>query len=323
MAVAALLRRAARRVALDDEELGLLGIGRRTVRELSRKIEPVRNRRLARDLSDRRAARLAGARREDDAPDDRCGKRGVFVEPLLERRPHRAVDLRRDLGVVEPVLRLTLELRLEDVRGEKHDEALADVLGRDGDALREKLVRLDIVAHGLRHARTEPVLVRAAGRSRNAVHIRAHVLLGGFGPDQGELEAGLALAREVEGAARRALPPLRHDAGEPVREAALVRHLFADRGLLRLVEEHDAEAAMEIRLGLEPLADLLGVENELPEDLDVGPEANRRARAAHFLTARGLLDPGGRLALRVRLRPLVPVPPHDRRHLRREGADDG
>ena len=50
---------------------------------------------------------------------------------------------------------------------------------------------------------------------------------------------------------------------ELVREAALVRELVAPRRLLGLVEEDDAEAAVEVRLGLEALADLRGVEREL------------------------------------------------------------
>src|ERR1039457_631298 len=249
--VAALLRRAARRVALDDEELGERGVGGRAVRELAGEVQPVRHRRLARDLPGRRTARFARARREDDAPDDLFGKRGVLVEPLFERRTDGSVHLRRYLRVVEAVLRLALELRLEDVRGQEDDEALADVLGRDGDALREQLVRLEIVAHGLRDARPQPVLVRAARRSRNAVHVRAHVLVGRLGPHERELEPGLALAREVERASRRAVAALLNDVREPVRKAPFVSELVAPRRLLGLVEENDAEAAMEVRLGLE------------------------------------------------------------------------
>ena len=62
----------------------------------------------ARDASRARAARMMRA-------DDRLGDGLVVVEPLLERRPHHAVDLALHLGVVEPVLGLALELRLDDV----------------------------------------------------------------------------------------------------------------------------------------------------------------------------------------------------------------
>ena len=51
--------------------------------------------RLARDLLLRRAARLARARREDDARDDRLGDRAVRVQPVLERRPDLRVDRRQ------------------------------------------------------------------------------------------------------------------------------------------------------------------------------------------------------------------------------------
>ena len=67
--------------------------------------------------------RLAGPRRQDDPADDLLGDGGVLVQPVLEGRADGAVDLRRDLGVVEPVLRLPLELRLEDVDGEERRRA--------------------------------------------------------------------------------------------------------------------------------------------------------------------------------------------------------
>ncbi len=60
------------RVALDDEQLALAGIGRRAVGELARQVEPVRDRRLARDRLRRRARRLA--RR---APRGRCARRSA------------------------------------------------------------------------------------------------------------------------------------------------------------------------------------------------------------------------------------------------------
>src|SRR5664280_2455162 len=162
----------------------------------------------------------------------------------------------------------------------------------------------------------------AARRSRNAVHVRAHVLVGRLGPHERELEPGLALAREVERASRRGVAALLNDVREPVRKAPFVSELVAPRRLLGLVEENDAEATMEVRLGLEALADLPGVEGELPEDLGVRPEAHRRARPAHFLAARDLLDLRRRLATGIRLPPFVPVPFDRDGHLRRERADD-
>ena len=64
------------------------------------------------DLLLRRAARLACAGGQDDARDDRLGHRDVLIQPVLERRTHERVDRREDLGVVQPILGLALELRL-------------------------------------------------------------------------------------------------------------------------------------------------------------------------------------------------------------------
>ena len=137
-AVAALLGRSAGRVAFDDEDLALLAAGHRAVAELARQRQPRRRRALARHLGLRRAARLARPRRQDDAPDDGVGHRGVVIEPVLERRPNHRIDGRRHLGVVQLVLRLSLELRLADEDAEHADHAFANVVGRERDALRRR-----------------------------------------------------------------------------------------------------------------------------------------------------------------------------------------
>jgi hypothetical protein len=68
-------------------------------------------------------------------------------------------------------------------------DALADVFGRQRDTLRRQVVRLDEIADRLAEAGAQPVLVRAAGPRRDAVHVRAHVLVGGFGPLKDQIEA--------------------------------------------------------------------------------------------------------------------------------------
>src|SRR5205814_2710736 len=124
-------------------------------------------------------------------------------------------------------------------------------------------------------------LVRAAGRRRDAVDVRPNRLVRRLGPLQRELEARvlLPLERELAGVRRRLLA-LRHDLPQVIRDAALVLELVADGRLLRLVDEDDAEPAVEVRLRLEALADLVGVEEQLAENLRVGPEEDRRPRAA-------------------------------------------
>ncbi len=113
----------------------------------------------ARLASRARAARMMRA-------DDRLGDGAVVIQPVLERRPHRRIDGRQHLGVVQPILGLPLELRLGDEQAEHAGQPLADVLGGQRHALRRQVVRVDVVAHRLAEAGAQAVLVRAAGAGR-------------------------------------------------------------------------------------------------------------------------------------------------------------
>ena len=66
--------------------------------------------------------------------------------------------------------------------------AFADVFGGDRHAFRRQVVRLDEVAHRLAEAGAQTVFVRAAGSGRNAVDVRAQVLVGRLRPLQHEIE---------------------------------------------------------------------------------------------------------------------------------------
>ena len=128
--LAPLLGGAAGGVALDDEQLALGRIGRGAVGELAGQVQPVRDRRLARHRLRGRARRLARLGRQDDPRDDRLAD-GLVLEQAASPAP--GAPRRRpgacDLGVVEPLLGLPLELRLVDVDRQHADEPLADVLG--------------------------------------------------------------------------------------------------------------------------------------------------------------------------------------------------
>ena len=78
--------------------------------------------------------------------------------------PHEVVDRGRHLRIVELLLGLPLEHRLAHEDRQDADDALADVLGGDVEALDLDLVRLHVVADGLDDAALEAALVRAAGR---------------------------------------------------------------------------------------------------------------------------------------------------------------
>src|SRR6185503_16389049 len=161
-AIAALLRGPAGRVALDDEQLAVLAAGSRAIAQLAGQRQTRRRRALAHAFRLRRADRLTGPGSQDDARHDRFRNRLVVIQPVLERRPRHRVHDRRDLRVVQPVLRLALELRLLDEDAEDADDALADVVGRERHALRREIVRVDEIADRLADPGAQAVLVRAA-----------------------------------------------------------------------------------------------------------------------------------------------------------------
>ena len=75
---------------------------------------------------------------QDDAVGDDVAGGAVGVEGVLDGGADDAVDDGRDLGVVEALLGLTLELRLRDLDREDGDDAFARVLGGDGHAARQR-----------------------------------------------------------------------------------------------------------------------------------------------------------------------------------------
>ena len=111
----------------------------------------------ARLASRARAARMMRA-------DDRFGDDAVVIQPVLQRRTHGRIDRRRHLGIVQPILRLPLELRLLDEDAEHAGQPLANVFGGQRHALRREVVRVDVVANRLAETGAQAVLVRAARR---------------------------------------------------------------------------------------------------------------------------------------------------------------
>ena len=147
-----------------------------------------RCRALARHFGLRCAAGLARPRREDDARDDRLGDADVVIQPVLQRRTDDAIHDRQQLGIVQPILGLSLELGFLHERTEHAGQPLANVLGGERHALRRQAVRFDEVADRLADAGAQAVLVRAARTGRDAVDVRPDVLVGRFGPLEHEVE---------------------------------------------------------------------------------------------------------------------------------------
>src|SRR5262245_48438024 len=268
--------------------------------------------------------RRAGSCGENDAARDGVAGGPVRVERVLERRAHDAVDERRHLRVVEALLRLALELRVRDLDGEHRDQALAHVLGGDREAARHEVVDRQVVAHRLREAGAEAVLVRPARRGRDAVHEGEDALVRRLGPrERGvQVEVVLLLVDREDLARERRRAALADDLPEVRPEPVIVAIDGLRAGAL--VVELDGEAAVEIRLRLERLRDALRVEADVGEDLRVGTEEDRRAAAA---PRTDLLERPGRLPTRELLLPLAAVAPdarderlRERRHDRRADA---
>ena len=231
-------------------------------RELAGQRQPGRGGALADHFLLRGAAGLAGARGEDGARDDLLGDRLLAVQPVLERRPHLGVDRGEDLGVVQAILGLALELRLLDEDAEHGDQALAQVLGGQRHALRRQVVRLDVVADRLAEAGAEAVLVGAAGAGGDAVDVAADVLVGRLGPLQRELDADVAVAPVAGQRERRlvdgALVALDDQPIQVGDDAVLVDEGVARAG--RLLDEGQLDAAVQVARRLEALAQQRGVE---------------------------------------------------------------
>ena len=125
-AVAALLGGAARRLALDDEQLGTLRVALLAVGQLAGK-----PRRIERSLAPRQVARLArrvaGPGRLDRLGDDALRHRRIALEELAEMLVDGGDHLALDVAV-ELALRLALELRLRQLHADHGGEALPDVV---------------------------------------------------------------------------------------------------------------------------------------------------------------------------------------------------
>src|SRR5690606_30831166 len=349
--------RAARGVALDDEDLALLGAVRLAVAQLARHAAGLEQPLAAGGLA-RLARRDARLGRLDRLADDVAALVRVRVEPVGELLVDDALDERLRLGVAELGLRLALELRLAELDGHDGGEALADVVAREVVVLvlEDALVARVAVDEG-RHRGAEALLVRAALRRGDRVRVGVDglgvrgrplhrdldrdALLGVLGLEVDDVRVDeLDLLRRVEvldvvdeaavvlvrDRARRRRRPGR---GGAVRgRDAVGRRVLAAGDLVAgvevgraLVGQGDAQALVEERHLLEARAQRLEVELGGLEDLRVGPERLRRPGGVGRLAALELAD--GLAAVRELLAPRVAVALDLGDDAGRERVDDG
>ena len=125
--VAALLGRAAGRLALDDVDLALRRIALLAVGELAGQRHVVERALAAHEVA-RLARRFARERRVDRLRDDPLGDGRVLLEERAQPVVDDALDDALDLGVAELGLRLAFELRLRNLHRDDRRHAFADVV---------------------------------------------------------------------------------------------------------------------------------------------------------------------------------------------------
>ena len=207
VAVAALLGRAAGRVALDHEQLGQGRVPHRAVGELARQVRV-----LERGLAPREIPRLA---RCLPSPcglhalvDDQARLRRIllekFSEPTVHGRLHEALDRR----VAELGLRLPLELRVGELDRDDRGQALADVIALEVVLLllqQPLLARIGVQRAG--QGRAEAAEVRAALVGVDVVGEREQVLLERAVPLERHLDlADVVVVDQVDDLAGRSGP---------------------------------------------------------------------------------------------------------------------
>src|SRR5579883_974361 len=316
--VAPLLRRPARRFALDQEQLAALRVPLLAVRQLVR--HPAR---FERSLAPRQVAslarRLPRARRLDRLPDDLPSHRRILIEKLhqflVDEGLHRALDV-----AVQLALRLPFELRLRHLHAHHRRQSLADVVA--GQVLvffLEQPLALAKRVHRPRQRRVESLQVRPAVhrvdvvcKTENRLRISVVVL-------ESELHVQHAAVRQVPLPLRVDRLIVQHrlaavqvldEFRDPAREQELRRLL-----LLPLVRQRDLEALVQKRQLPQPRRQRVVVEYRGFHDRRVRLERNPRSRLPPGLShplqrrlrnaARILLLPGISIAPDLELQPLA------------------
>jgi len=175
LAVAALLGRAAGRIALHQEQLAQRRIALGAVRQLAGQRAGIQRAFAAGQIA-RLARRLAGPRRQHALLDHLAGDRRVLLEvrrqPLVDDGRHDALDL----AVAQLGLRLALELRIGHLDAHHRHEAFADVLAGHRVLFLQQLVGAAVDVDHARQRAAEAAQVRAALDRVDVVRVGQHRL---------------------------------------------------------------------------------------------------------------------------------------------------
>ena len=302
-AIAALLGRAARGVALDDEQLGQRGVAHGAVGELARQRGV-----LQRGLAAREVARLArggaGLGGRHGLLDDLVGLLRVLLEELGQRAVDDVLDEAGHARVAELGLGLALELRVLQLHRDDGGQALAHVLARQRVVLLAQVPLVPRVAvEGAGQRGAEARQVRAALVRVDVVGEAVDRLLVGGVPLHRDLDRALvAVGLEEDDLLLDGLLVLVEVADE-VLDPALVVELGLG-ALGAQVGQRDAEAAGEEGGLAQALLERRELEVERLEHLGVREEGDDRAGLVRRLA---LLQRALRHAASVGLAPGVAV----------------
>ncbi len=280
LAIAPLLGRAARRIALDDEDLRERRILLLAVGQLARQPDAVEQPLAARHLA-RLARGLARARRVDDLAADGLRVDRFLEQVLVERVGHDLLDRGPCLGRHQLVLGLAGELGVGHLDRQHAGQALAHVVaaGLDFGLLRE-FVLLDVLVDDARHRRAQPGEVRATVALRDVVGEAEHLFGVAVVPLHRHFdEHALVLAADLHFDLARGVKNVRVNGGaglvDVLDEAA---HPAREREILllalALVDEPDAHAVVQEAQLAQPLAENLVVKLDVAEDRLVGEEVH-------------------------------------------------
>ena len=294
LTVTAGLRRAARRITLDDEDLALLRVLRDAVREFSVRIEAVL--RLAQHVRLRLLLSATDLRGLLGTADDGLHHLDITIEVMLQLRIDDALHILRGIRTRELRLRLALEDRVRELDGDDRGHTVTGI--RTGEVrilLLQDPELAGVAVDELCELRLEAHDVRTTLLGEDIITETEDVFLEIITELDTALEGRtLALSAEVDLRGHRlaVLIELLYEGDDALRLMVLdrLRHLAA---LIRIV---DRQLRVEIRglvkAGLQPLL----LETCLLEDLRIRDEAdlrtgllrlsNHRKQAVHELRRR-------------------------------------
>ena len=280
VAIAALLRGTACRIALDDEDLRLRRVALLAVGELSREARAVERALAARQLA-RFARRLARAHGIGALLRDRARDRGILLELGRELLVEQVRDQTRDLAVAELGLGLALELRVRELHRDNGGQPFARILAGDGTRLLLGHALGDVAVHAAGQRVAEAGQVRAALRGVHVVGEAVDALVVPVVVLERDLDVDVggddAVARRLLVAA-----VARHEDHRVHRHGAAVQVLDEGRDSTLVVEvvllaaalvlEVDADAGVQERQLAEPVGERVEAVLGDVEDLRVGVE---------------------------------------------------